>query len=239
MLRPGKIISLLLGLACAGNLMAANGVITGKVSLQGKPPTLRKMNVAHDVEVCGKTPRSLQSLELAEDGGIGQAIVYLNVAGVPGPATNTAALLDQRDCAIEPRVQIARSGAQLILRNHDPILHVVRLDLLSNTNPPAALATIAAPYAGFERKFLLPAYKDPTLLRVCGINGHEWMTSYIAVLPHPWSAVTDGAGKFTIPDVPPGAYRLKVWHETLGATTVDVTIATNRSAQVNVTLPAR
>ena len=45
---------------------------------------------------------------------------------------------------------------------------------------------------------------------------HPWMTAYIVVTEHPYHAVTDVFGEYEIRDVPPGTYRLKVWHESLG-----------------------
>jgi hypothetical protein len=42
------------------------------------------------------------------------------------------------------------------------------------------------------------------------------MIAYIVVTEHPYHAVTDIYGEYEIRDVPPGNYRLKVWHESLG-----------------------
>jgi hypothetical protein len=39
------------------------------------------------------------------------------------------------------------------------------------------------------------------------------MSAYVLVFSHPFFAVTDDEGKYTIPSVPPGAYTLLVWSE--------------------------
>ena len=42
------------------------------------------------------------------------------------------------------------------------------------------------------------------------------MKGYVWAFDHPYSAVTDAAGNFTIPNAPVGAWRLVVWHEAVG-----------------------
>ena len=43
--------------------------------------------------------------------------------------------------------------------------------------------------------------------------GHTWMNGWIYVFDHPYYAVTDEAGTFTIKDVPAGEHTLELWHE--------------------------
>jgi hypothetical protein len=42
------------------------------------------------------------------------------------------------------------------------------------------------------------------------------MMGYIVVTEHPYHAISDIYGEYELTDVPPGAYQLKVWHESLG-----------------------
>jgi len=44
-------------------------------------------------------------------------------------------------------------------------------------------------------------------------NIHQTMSAIIVVLRTPWYAVTNARGGFEIADVPPGEYRLHVFHE--------------------------
>jgi hypothetical protein len=41
---------------------------------------------------------------------------------------------------------------------------------------------------------------------------------------HPYYALTDTHGAYTLDDVPPGTYNLEAWHETLGKVTRTVTV---------------
>jgi hypothetical protein len=43
--------------------------------------------------------------------------------------------------------------------------------------------------------------------------GHGWMSGIIHVTTHPYYAITDREGRFSLKDVPPGKYTVKAWHE--------------------------
>jgi hypothetical protein len=45
---------------------------------------------------------------------------------------------------------------------------------------------------------------------------HPWMSAWVLPLDHPWAAVTDEEGRFELPELPPGEYTFKVWHEKAG-----------------------
>src|SRR5437667_92400 len=150
-----------------------------------------------------------------------RAIVYLGAGN--GRVAVTNVVLEVRDAVLQPHVQVARRGATLVLRNADPTLHVVRVEALNATNTGARLLTQAMPYAGFQKAFALDGFRDTTLLRVTGGNGEE-MSAYIAVLPHPWAALTDENGRFVLNGVPAGTYKLYVWHETLGTLVREVKV---------------
>jgi len=48
---------------------------------------------------------------------------------------------------------------------------------------------------------------------------HAWMQAWIVVTPNPLFAVSSSDGSFEIPNVPPGKYKLHIWHEAFGETT--------------------
>ena len=211
------------------------GQISGSVRLEGRPPRIAWIDVEHDQEVCGGQARPAQTLVLGATQTVRDVIIYLGAPPQLAPATPAPVVVDQQRCELVPRVQVARCGATLILQNSDPLLHVIRLDLLGATNAPAPLLQVAAPYAGFERRFALPDFRAPALLRAGGGNGHEWMTAYIAVLPHPWGTLTDAGGRFALRSVPPGQYKLYAWHEVLGTLARDVAVSANHTTVADLT----
>ena len=73
-----------------------------------------------------------------------------------------------------------------------------------------------------DRRFDLGLYASgdsrPVLFNRAGVsyiycNIHPLMSAVIVSVDTPFFAVTDVNGSFVIPDVPPGIYELKLWHE--------------------------
>ncbi len=218
--------ALLAGTAILADAENGQGIISGTVRLVGPPPSIPTVLPQMDFDMCGSAARPMQSLLLGSNQVVRNVIVYL--AGYPQSSvesgTNDAIIVDQRDCEFVPRIQIARSGVPLILKNSDPILHVVRIDLMSSTNGPRTLLKAATPYAGYQKVYQLANFHEPTLLQVTSVNGHEWMAAYIAVMPHPWAALTDENGRFTLRNVPVGTHKIYAWHEALGTLVHDVRV---------------
>lgn len=164
------------------------------------------------------------------------AIVYLGTGN--GRVASTNAVLEVRDGVLQPHLQVAMRGAALVLRNSDPTLHVVRIEMLNSTNRPVQVLTQAMPYAGFQKAFALDGLRDITLLRATGGNG-EQMSAYIAVLPHPWAAVTDERGLYRLSGVPAGTYKLYAWHETLGVFVRDVKLKGDQKTVADLEFEAK
>jgi hypothetical protein len=169
---------------------------------------------------------------------VANAVVYLNLSGGRGDVTNPPPIvLRQLQSEWNPRIQLARCGAALMLRNDDPTLHVVHVDLLRGTNQPRRLLSVAMPYAGYQQGFQLEAYREPVLLRASTGNG-ERALGYVAVLPHAWGAVTDEQGRFNIPAVPAGTWKVYVWHENYGTLNREARIVSGQTTELPVNWPA-
>jgi len=65
---------------------------------------------------------------------------------------------------------------------------------------------------------------------------HSSMHCVILVLENPYFAATDENGNYKIPDVPPGTYKLKAWHERLPADEKEIIVPTNGEVKVDFTL---
>jgi uncharacterized membrane protein len=210
-------------------------VISGAVRLIGPAPNIPTIQPEADFDACGTKSRLTKSLILGTNQAVRDVIIYLGGYAQSNVTseTNGAVVLDQRNCEFVPRIQIARSGAPLILRNSDPVLHMVRIDAMSGTNGQRTLLKAVTPYAGYEKTYQLANFREPTLLQVVSANGHEWMNAYIAVLPHPWAALTDENGRFVLHNVPPGTQKIYAWHEVLGVLTKEVKLNGNHAAVVD------
>jgi hypothetical protein len=62
---------------------------------------------------------------------------------------------------------------------------------------------------------------------------HPWTHAWMAVLDHPYYAQTAANGTFSIDGVPPGRYRIRAWHPSLGFVDDSVTVAAGQQASVS------
>src|SRR5438477_150560 len=69
-------------------------------------------------------------------------------------------------------------------------------------------------------------------------NIHPRMSGFLVVRDNAWFAQPSADGSFTIPNVPPGTYTLKAWHERAGESSQQVTVAAGGVANVVVAMDA-
>jgi hypothetical protein len=65
------------------------------------------------------------------------------------------------------------------------------------------------------------------------------MSAFVVVLDNPYFSVTGKNGAFTIENVPPGAYTLNAWHESLMTVSKEVTVETEKTKVVDFQLMKR
>jgi plastocyanin len=132
-------------------------------------------------------------------------VVWLEPAGkAPPPRTPPVHVqMLQRDKRFVPHVLAIPVGATVEFPNLDPIFH----NAFSNFSGQPFDVGLYAP--GTTRAV---TFRRPGIVRVfCNI--HSTMNAVIAVLPTPYFGVSDASGAFHIAGVPPGDYRLQVFHE--------------------------
>ena len=159
-------------------------------------------------------------------GELSNAFVYVK-SGLSGsyPAPASPALLEQQGCLYVPHVSGIQVGQTLKVVNSDPTLHNVHATPSTN-----AEFNQAQPFQGMELDRIFDS-QEVMIPFKCDV--HPWMSSYMAVLEHPFFAVTGADGSFSIEGLPAGSYTLEVWHETLGSQTSDVTVEDGGSASAD------
>jgi plastocyanin len=115
-------------------------------------------------------------------------------------------------------------NTEISLRNSDPILHNIQFFEGDNS-----LFNIAQPVQGQVNKKKIE--KAGTIYVECAVHG--WMQGNVVVVDNPYYAVTDDNGKFSIPDLPPGKYQVKIWHEYLGELNREVTVSAKTETALN------
>jgi hypothetical protein len=57
-------------------------------------------------------------------------------------------------------------------------------------------------------------------------------------MAHPFFAVSDESGRFEIRGLPPGTYKLVVWHERLGEQELEITVTPGETRNADFTFDA-
>src|SRR5262245_23362305 len=205
------------------------GSISGTISVSGPIPNLPKRPINKDPKVCGTTARDSQQLVVGTGGGLKNAVVI--VAGVKRgkalPAAFTNPEIDQKNCEYSPHVIVMPVSAEISVRNSDPVLHNIHF-----YQDDESLFNIAQPTVNQVNKQKLET--AGMVYAECDVHG--WMQGHVAVVDSPYYAITDDQGRFNITDLPPGTYKVKVWHEYLGEKTQDVVVNAKADTAMNADL---
>ena len=209
---------------------ASAGTIKGNVRFTGAGAEPKKLSVTVDESVCGKE-KEAEDIILSPQKGIRNVVVSLQPP--PADAKFDRALppvqMDQKQCVFAPRVVVVPVGGTVEFLNSDRLLH--NLHSLSTEN----LRFNRTQPKGRTIPIL---FKKAEVVRVdCDL--HPWMRAWVIVADHPFHAITNDEGEFTLTNVPPGTYTLQVWQETLGTATKEVTVRESGVTVVTVEIGKR
>ena len=184
------------------------GKINGVVKFDGEAPEMKKLEITKDKATCGKTDKFDESLVVGEDNALKNTIVYLMdiTEGKDFDADAKKPEIDQKNCKFTPHVQIVPVKVRLTMLNGDNVTHNVNI----------ADVNINKQQTRYIKRLRIPALtkaQGPYEVK-CDIHG--WMRAWVAYVPHPYFAVTNEKGEFSLENVPAGTYKLGYWHETLG-----------------------
>jgi hypothetical protein len=212
-----------------------DGVITGTVTYDGDPPALMQvagMAKHQDGAKCLMGTEEEKSVQTwivnSKNKGVANVVVWLKApAGKYFPVSDEdkkrtkPVTITQPHCAFQPHVSALypsyfdgkkqmKTGQILEIVNNATFPHNTKLvvdpaenDAFNETIPPKEKRTVTLKYQ-----------KKPIEV---GCTFHTWMSGYVWTFDHPYFAVTDHDGKFTIKNAPTGAeVSLVAWHESQG-----------------------
>ena len=215
------------------NLTGNEATVAGTINVTGTISQARRIDMSAD-PVClqlNVQPR-LDDL-LVRDNKVQNAFVYLkseflNAHRFAAPELDV--ILVQRNCYFSPRVVGLRVGQNLQIINSDQTIHNVHPTPKLNQEFNYSRAPEAPPLVKtFSRAEVLIPFKD---------NQHPWERAYVAVMDHPFFAVSDESGRFEIRGLPPGTYTLVVWHERLGEQELEIKVAPGETRNADFTFDA-
>jgi plastocyanin len=192
--------------AAAYEVMAVGdgGVVAGVVRFTGTPPRLDMLPVNKNRDVCGPS-KEPEALVLGPERGVrGSVILLEGVARGKKPAGEM--VLDNHRCVFVAHVTAVMAGERARVKNSDPILHNTHGFLGKPT-----VFNLALP----NRDQVIDITKRltrPGVIRVV-CDAHPHMTAWIVVHDSPYYAVTNERGTYRIEGIPPGRYKLTLWHQ--------------------------
>ena len=179
------------------------GTLTGVVRFVGTPPTLSPIAVNKNRDVCGAQKVS-EALVLGPDRGVRDTVVMIE--GVARGKKGTGdVIVDNRNCVFVGHVTAVVPGDRVRVRNSDPVLHNTHGFLGQPTVFNLALPTKD------QMIDITKRLQKPGVVRVL-CDAHPHMFAWMIVHDSPYVAVTDASGGFRIGDVPPGTYKVTMWH---------------------------
>lgn len=202
------------------------GSLSGRITFAGTAPAPKRIEATKDSEVCGKHPIFDESLLVGPDKGVKNVVVTVEGAK-GGKFVSQKAVLDQKGCIYTPHVVVVPTTGELDILNSDGVLH--NIHTYSTLNPPF---NVAQPKF---KKVVTHTFSKPEIIKAT-CDAHNWMQGWIVATDHPFVAVTDNEGRFTIRDLPPGHYKVEIWQETLGKQVKDVSIRAKEDTKLNVEL---
>lgn len=134
-----------------------------------------------------------------------------------------------RNKTLLPHVLAIPVGSTVEFPNEDPISH----NLFSLSSASTFDLGLYRRGAGKSHKF-----DTPGIVNVY-CNVHPNMAAVIQVMPVAWYAFADANGNYSIPEVPPGKYRVVAWNEQGGQTTADIDVTAAGAPPLALTLDTR
>lgn len=208
------------------------GTIKGKVTFLGTPPEPEKIPIRKNREFCGEGFREVPWVRV-NNGRLTEAVVYLDdiEEGKDWPSLKGEVehlddpdgkdgdliyegtyLIDQRDCRFHPWIRVYRNGADIVIRNSDPVAHNIHFRELVGKVKKTIFNVSQKNKGDIYKKVRA---KRSKFLRI-NCEPHNFMFSWGLAADNPYAVVVNRDGTYEITGIPAGTYKLIAWHPILG-----------------------
>ncbi len=205
--------------ACATLAQAQTGSVTGTITTTAKG--LAPVRVTIDQKVCGGELPD-RSVVVDAQGRLANAVVVLTGLKRMAPAES---IVTNDKCSFAPRVQIVRPNGTVKTTSKDPILHTTN----AQSENGRTLFNVALPITGLT--ISKPIGAAGTVRLMC--NTHPWMRGWMVVTDDA-AAISGADGRFSIDNVPPGTYQLRIWHESLKSAPRKITVMAGKPIDISI-----
>src|SRR5262245_13026453 len=157
------------------------------------------------------------------------AVVYVQEATGASKPPAEPATMDQRKMQFIPHVLPVVAGTTVKFLNSDPTPHNVFSPDGEKYNLGTWPQGKAKDYT-FSKCTTFPC----AYTQLCRVQPE--LQGFVVVLPNPYNAVSDKDGHFEIKGVPPGSYKVGIWHPKLKGQPQPATVEGGKPATVDFTL---
>ncbi len=205
------------------------GIVSGRIIYDGTPPPAKMLKVDEDKEACGGD-RPSEELLVNNSSGIKNVVLSIeDIESGKQWAFPEEFVYDQKKCTFVPRILLIKPKGQGVVLNSDSVGHNF------HTISKGIYSINKKIKAGANMKVKEKKIRRPGIIRAkCDI--HSWMKGWWFVAKTPYTVLSNENGEFSITDIPPGTYTLKIWHEKLGEREQSVVVKANESTEINVSL---
>jgi plastocyanin len=213
------LLSILASALASSALGLYAGDISGTITLKGTAPAEKPIDKSTDKNCgAGAAPPTTHHYVVGSKGELANAVIALKgMDGKSAGASAPPAVMDQKNCEYNPVILAVQTGQKIAIKNSDPTLHNVHAipTVAGNTEKNQAQAPNAPD--------LMFSFAKPENFLKFQCDVHNWMFSWVSVFDHPYFAVSDKDGKYTIKNVPDGKYTLMVMHRKAAPASAPVT----------------
>jgi hypothetical protein len=239
-----KLTALLAATTVAAGLFAASSAsaqVTGKVKLDGEAPEPQAISMAADAKCAAAHPNPVldESIVVGDEGALANVVVSIQAPEgkeLKGEAPKDPVIIDQVGCQYIPHVVGVMVGQKVLVKNSDAFLHNVHSLAIDNDPFNFGQPNIDAKGKDVSDKIKV----TERFIIKCDV--HPWMTVHVNAFEHPFFAVSNEKGEFSLPTkgLEDGKYTLEIWHEKLAPEpiTQEIEVKGGKATVEEIKIPA-
>lgn len=156
---------------------------------------------------------------------LANVLVFVKAPATPSPPMRE--IIRQVDEQFAPHLVAITTGSTVDFPNDDLLFHNVFSLSRAATFDLGRFPRGKSKSRTFDEAGIVKVY--------CHLHSH--MSAIVRVFDHPFFAIPEADGQFTIPGLAPGRHEVVAWHERMGEVTMPVVVAAGHLPPVSFSLP--